>query len=410
MKIRPEAEIWPAMSEPELLALAADIDENGQQYPISLFEGDILDGRNRWLAMTQHATKNTKPKFETVEPESPIKFVISRNEKRRHLNESQRGLVAAEALPFFEAEARKRQEAGRGADGSGGRGRKKTSAPIGAQVSHRAADDAAAAFGTSPRNVQRGKAVKDSGSKKLNDAVLSGQLSLGKAEQITKRFKNNKKRQDEEIARVAKSKMATRVKGLTGEIEWYTPRRFLDAAIAVMGEIEIDPASSEAAQAHVKAGQYFTIEMDGLSQKWTGRVFLNPPYAMPFIKQFTAKMIHSWQTGEMPEGILLTNNATDTEWFHNVLEACSAVCLTRGRICFLEASNDELIEKESPTHGQAFFYFGKNADRFTQTFSDFGSVLRRYELDAIPLINLNDWLQRKAYYQQLRQPQLSDVA
>src|SRR5215471_11501044 len=126
MRFRPEAEIWPAMSEQELRALAADIDENGQKYPISLFENDILDGRNRWLAITKYTTRNTKPKFETVKPESPIKFVISHNERRRHLNESQRGVVAAAALPFFEAEARKRQvETGREV----GRGRPKRSAP-----------------------------------------------------------------------------------------------------------------------------------------------------------------------------------------------------------------------------------------------------------------------------------------
>jgi hypothetical protein len=40
-----------------------------------------------------------------------------------------------------------------------GRGRPKRSAPIGAQLKHRAADDAANAFATSPRNVQRGKDV-----------------------------------------------------------------------------------------------------------------------------------------------------------------------------------------------------------------------------------------------------------
>jgi len=48
----------------------------------------------------------------------------------------------ARALPFFEQEAKKRQGEG------GGRGRKKTSAPIGGEVSrdHRAVDDAAIAF------------------------------------------------------------------------------------------------------------------------------------------------------------------------------------------------------------------------------------------------------------------------
>jgi hypothetical protein len=55
------------------------------------------------------------------------------------------------------------------------------------------------------------------------------------------------------------------------------------------------------------------------------------------------------------------------------------VCLTRGRICFLEAAGGELTERESPTHGQAFFYFGKNANRFAQAFGEFGSILHCYE-------------------------------
>jgi hypothetical protein len=59
--------------------------------------------------------------------------------------------AAAEALPFFEAEARKRQT-GRPKAGE------EKSAPIGAQLKHRAADDAAAAFGTPPRNVQAARA------------------------------------------------------------------------------------------------------------------------------------------------------------------------------------------------------------------------------------------------------------
>ena len=152
MKFRPESEIWPLMSDAELKALAADIDQTGQQYPISVYQNDILDGRNRWLAMTKFCTKNTNPVLETVNPESAVKFVISRNEKRRHLNSEQRGYAAALALPFFEAEAKKRQvDAGK----ETGRGHKR-SGPIGPDLSvHRAADDAAEAFNTSSRNVQR---------------------------------------------------------------------------------------------------------------------------------------------------------------------------------------------------------------------------------------------------------------
>jgi len=379
MKFRPEAEIWPIMSEQELRTLAANIDVNGQQYPISLYQGEILDGRNRWLAITKFSENGSEPVFETVAPDSPISFVISRNETRRHLKESQRAWAAAGAVPFFKAEAKERQEAGGERGKEGGRGKRKPSAPIGAKgLEHRAADDAAAAFGTSPRNVQRGIAVREKGSAKLNEAVQGGRLTLGKAEQVVKTYPD-KARQDAQVGIIAKSKMTTRVKGLTGEIEWYTPRKYLDAVIEVIGAIDLDPASSNAAQDHVNATRYFTLDNDGLVQTWNGRVFLNPPYKMPSIKQFTVKMIESWQHGEMREGILLTNNATDTEWFHSALDVCNAVCFTRGRISFLEASDGELVEKTSPTHGQAFFYFGKNVAAFARRFAEFGIILCCYK-------------------------------
>lgn len=168
----------------------------------------------------------------------------------------------------------------------------------------------------------------------------------------------------------------TRAKHFTGEIEWYTPRTYLDAAIAVMGGIDLDPASSEAAQDHVLATRYFTRQDDGLIQRWRGRVFLNPPYAMPFIKNFVDRIVKAYQADEIDEGILLTNYATDTKWFHQAAHACSAICFTRGRISFLQARNGELLEKTAPMHGQAFFYFGPNGHTFEKVFSQHGIVLR----------------------------------
>ena len=75
-----------------------------------------------------------------------------------------------------------------------------------------------------------------------------------------------------------KKRMLSGINGLSGEIEWYTPRQYLDAAVKVMGAIDLDPASSDAAQYNVQATKYFTLKDDGLSQRWFGRVFCNPPY------------------------------------------------------------------------------------------------------------------------------------
>ena len=89
----------------------------------------------------------------------------------------------------------------------------------------------------------------------------------------------------------------------TGEFEWYTPAQYLDLAREVLGEIDLDPASSDAAQRAVKAAKYFKYvseEDNGLTKPWHGRVWLNPPYMQPAIADFMGKIVSEYASGREP--------------------------------------------------------------------------------------------------------------
>ncbi len=156
-----------------------------------------------------------------------------------------------------------------------------------------------------------------------------------------------------------------------GSVEWYTPSAYIEMARRVLGEIELDPASSEYAQKTVKAKGFFTLDDDGLAQPWSGRVWLNPPYAMPTIADFANKMIFS--LNDIEAAIMLTNSATDTQWFQILSSLADGVCFTKGRIRF----ETEEGAQDMPMQGQAFFYFGGDRKKFIEIFSSVGIVMVR---------------------------------
>lgn len=162
-----------------------------------------------------------------------------------------------------------------------------------------------------------------------------------------------------------------RAKG-TGENEWYTPAPYIEIARQVMGVINLDPASSELANETVKAEQIFTLNENGLNEDWHGNVWMNPPYSQPAIQHFIEKLVKEYSEGRTLEAIALTHNYTDTAWFHHAAMNCRAICFPRGRIAFINPDG----EKAAPTQGQAFFYFGNNADKFAENFSYIGFVVR----------------------------------
>lgn len=164
-----------------------------------------------------------------------------------------------------------------------------------------------------------------------------------------------------------------RVANNSGNNEWYTPPEYIKAAREVMGSIDTDPASCEYANRTVQTRQYFTAEDDGLAQKWSGNVWLNPPYSRDLIGRFAEVVTTKYAEGEINQAVVLVNNATETAWFQRMMDKATAICLPKRRIRFVDPAGNP---SRAPLQGQAFIYFGDRPEVFARAFNRFGRVWR----------------------------------
>lgn len=164
------AEEFSLITGSEYEALKADIHEHGLLNPITVYQGTILDGRNRYLAC-----RDLGLELRTVEwngKGSPLAFVTSQNFRRRHHNVSQRAMIAAKLMPKFEQEANERMLSG------------KTANP-GTNLSEgRARDQAARAVNVSAGSVETARKVLKNGIADLVKAVENGLVSVAAAGKV----------------------------------------------------------------------------------------------------------------------------------------------------------------------------------------------------------------------------------
>ena len=215
----PVADIFPLMQGEQYDQLVQDIRENGLLEPIWLYEGQIIDGRNRYRACLEAG----------VEPEtrdwngdgSLIQFVVSLNLHRRHLTSSQRAAAAADALKQLKAEAKARQQKG---------GRTKLRQKIAeASDAGRATQHAAKMFDTNRTYVAKAAKIKEDDPEKFED-VRRGAIKIEdyQSKQVREDFEFSNKRiaarmnklglADGDRLRIAK--WSNRLSSYSGEMKW----------------------------------------------------------------------------------------------------------------------------------------------------------------------------------------------
>jgi len=122
--IHPAANMFPMLAEADLAALAEDIRVNGQGEPVVIWDGQVLDGRNR-LAACELA--GVEPLTRTLKAcPDPVAFVLSANLRRRHLRHIDRVRLAWLRKGHWQDVLKKRQVEAGAAGSEGGRGKKKT--------------------------------------------------------------------------------------------------------------------------------------------------------------------------------------------------------------------------------------------------------------------------------------------
>lgn len=166
LTFHPLANIFPLLEGAELDALVDDIRANGVREPVWLLDGQILDGRNRYRAAQLAGVKAPTTEYQG---DDPMGFVISLNLHRRHLNESQRAMVAAKVATLTH----------------GGDRRAVQAANLPVETPTQA--EAAAMLNVGERSVRAAAKVRDEGTPELVAAAEQGLIAVSQAAHIATR-------------------------------------------------------------------------------------------------------------------------------------------------------------------------------------------------------------------------------
>ena len=154
------AAIFPEMGEDEFNVLLKDIEEQGQQVPIVVYKGKVIDGRHRLKACV---ILDIEPIIQEYEGDNPLAYVISANLARRHLTSSQKAMIGAKLVTSS------------------------TTTNQWTSEEEVTSEKAAKALGISKRQVARGRKVVEKAASIIKEAVNSGMVSVEDAADISEK-------------------------------------------------------------------------------------------------------------------------------------------------------------------------------------------------------------------------------
>jgi phage N-6-adenine-methyltransferase len=113
---------------------------------------------------------------------------------------------------------------------------------------------------------------------------------------------------------------------------WETPQLFFDVWNKEFN-FDLDVCATDE---NAKCAHYYTKKNDGLSKRWTGTVWMNPPYGKE-ISKWMKKAYESARDGDATV-VCLVPARTDTAWWHDYAMK-GDITFIRGRLKFGNAKN-----------------------------------------------------------------------
>jgi hypothetical protein len=135
-------------------------------------------------------------------------------------------------------------------------------------------------------------------------------------------------------------------------VEWLTPPDL----VRKLGEFDLDPCTP-INPPFLHAKRNYNLNDDGLTQKWVGRVYMNPPYGKGMEKWIEKLKNHG-------NGIALIFARTETKCFFNhIWDDATAVLFVKGRIRFY---NLQGVQTGTPGAPSVFIAYGLNNSKILE--------------------------------------------
>lgn len=168
--------------------------------------------------------------------------------------------------------------------------------------------------------------------------------------------------------------------------DWNTPPDMVAAVrVCLGGRIQLDPCSNEYSVVGADVEWCLPIH-DGLQEKWNYKtIFVNPPYGRDkergtSIRDWLHRVTETHQRHHA-KVIALIPVATNTRhWQENIFKTATSICFPKAtRFKFMLHG---AIERKGAPMACCVVYWGHNADRFQQTFDEWGKVIRINQMVA----------------------------